>query len=375
MFSASNSTYEAMYPSFTSYISLEAMTGAAGGSGDFTFLWASLIQQVTLANAWKFLLVLHILVNFKVFPFIYHLRLLNAVRFVLRSQRSSVDLQPEQIFQPLITSSQACLMDIDVLGHKSNSTYFSDVDIARTHLLTTIFSKGIEKCRGSTTMNGLNGKTSNFSIALGGVSCTFRKELLPFETYDMWTRLLSWDDKWVYVVTHFVKRGSKVAPGRITLYPEQQRRHSSTAGTPLSSRRGSVGTASKGSSPERLPIAASAMSKIVFKDGRRTITPAKMLELSGLLPSEENTPKSSALDSANDNKGGIPGYGWPVTPEEIEVERQRGQAMAQLLAKQIDLECEFADDAALGRHHDGFGVEGVVSTLAQLSGLSRYQLV
>jgi hypothetical protein len=67
---------------------------------------------------WKVLLVLHIAANFKHVPFIYHLRILNAIRFVLRSQRPTNDVKPEQLFQPIITSSKAPLMEIDVFGHK-----------------------------------------------------------------------------------------------------------------------------------------------------------------------------------------------------------------------------------------------------------------
>lgn len=76
-------------------------------------------QTHLVSFSWsKLLLLLLIVTNLKHIPLVYHLRILNAVRFVLRSQRPVVDIQPHQLFQPLITSSRATLLDIDVYGHK-----------------------------------------------------------------------------------------------------------------------------------------------------------------------------------------------------------------------------------------------------------------
>lgn len=241
-------------------------------------LWSKAYDEIsalfTLSVLYKILLLVLVAANLKNFPLVYHLRILNGIRFVLRSQRPSVTLMPEHLFQPLITSSKATLLETDVFGHKSNSTYFSDVDIARTHFVTTVFGEAIESFRGSTTMNGLSGKPrSSFTMPLGAVSCSFRKEIKPYETYDMWTRILSWDEKWFYLVTHFVKRSAGIKPEEHTLYPKQN--------TTRQSRRFSRTTTDVDSSA----VCASALSKVVFKDGRKTIPPHIMLELAGLLPS------------------------------------------------------------------------------------------
>ena len=45
-------------------------------------------------------------------------------------------------------------------------------------------------------------------MALGGVTCTFKRELKPYRKYEIWTRVLSWDEKWVYVISHIVKPDS-----------------------------------------------------------------------------------------------------------------------------------------------------------------------
>lgn len=355
------------------------------------FIW----QQLTFAFVWKAILLTFIVFNLKNFPLIYHLRILNGVRFVLKSQRSQHDLTPNQLFQPLITSSRAPLTEIDVFGHKSNSTYFSDVDIARTHFALTVFSKAIEKVRGGTTMNGLSGKRSAFTMPLGAVSCCFRRELKPYEKYDIWTRILSWDQKWFYLVTHFVKHGHKIEPTEHSMYPRQD----------ASSRRGST------DQDINSAICASALSKVVFKNGRITIAPEVMLELAGLLPAKatdsqgktarleqaqtkgnkidglptkpaigvvqnlEDSDLGSSYDGGRDRNINVARVTW--TRESIEQERVRGMEIASTLAAQSKLEEEFtgSEGPALGRHYDGHGIEGVVSTLAQLGKLSNYQLL
>lgn len=341
----------------------ESMESAQG----FLFMVQRLPDWITIDILWKVSTILLLLLNLKVFPFVYHLRILNGVRFLLRSQRPKEPIQLEHIFQPLITSSKACLMEIDVFGHKSNSTYFADLDIARVHLVTTMFGKGIEAIRGGTTMNGLS-KTphSKFTLALGAVSCTFKKELLPYETYDMWTRILSWDEKWLYIVTHFVKKGSAIHPRRSSLYPEQSGRNSQTVDQDIIESKNTE-SAATASGAAQYPIAASAMSKVVFKNGRRTIKPSEMIAASGLSRGGDK----STLDGSEEQGA----KSAQACEDAVEKERERGLRLASMLANQTELEKEFDADVALGRHHDGFGIEGVVATLAQLGKISNFQLV
>lgn len=44
-------------------------------------------------------------------------RLLNAFRFVLRSERSRTPMTPDHLFQPLITESHGSLMELDYNIH------------------------------------------------------------------------------------------------------------------------------------------------------------------------------------------------------------------------------------------------------------------
>ncbi|KAI6083563.1 hypothetical protein F4821DRAFT_244591 [Hypoxylon rubiginosum] len=328
--------------------------------------------HLTWSTLWFTLLCLFVALNLKHMPFIWHLRLVNAFRFILRSQRPAVPLTPAHIFQPIITSSSAQLMEIDFNIHKSNSSYFADVDIARTHLVCTLFAKGIEKMRGGTAAY-TGSKKPVFGLALGGVSCNFKREVRPYEEYDIWSKILTWDEKWIYIVTHFVRKDA-AKPRNYSLYPEQSPSQSRRNSADMSSsdkdslRRASVDSESSGNSdcdedkPEK-HIFATALSKCVFKSGRRTVSPELMFQMSGLLPAGSSEEKE--FD--------------PVTLEQIEAQRLKGLKTAQLLGGQTqqNLESEFggADCEALGRHTDGAGIAGVVSTLMQLGKLKKSQLL
>ncbi|KAI8959838.1 hypothetical protein F5Y11DRAFT_331935 [Daldinia sp. FL1419] len=262
-------------------------------------------------------------------------------------------------------------MEIDFNMHKSNSSYFSDVDIARTHLVCTLFAKGIEQMRGGTAAY-TGSKKPVFGLALGAVSCNFKRELRPYEEFEMWSKILSWDEKWIYIVTHFVRKDA-AKPKNYSLYPEQSpsqsRRNSTTASDEDLLRRSSIDSASSSGNkvddeikPEK-HIFATALSKCVFKSGRKTVSPELMLQMSGLLPT--GNPEMKEFDEA--------------TLRDIEAQRQKGLETAQLLAGQTqqNLEAEFAgaDCEALGRHTDGAGIVGVVNTLLQLARLKKTQIL
>lgn len=303
------------------------------------------------------------------------MRLVNAFRFTLRTQRPSVPLTSAHIFQPIITSSSAQLMELDFNMHKSNSSYFADVDIARTHLVCTLFARAIAQMRGGTAAYTGSAQPM-FGLALGAVSCTFKREVAPFARYEMWSKILSWDDKWFYIVTHFVRKGA-ARPRSYSLYPEQtpsssrapSRRNSNAEKLDDEAiRRASVDSAAASDSDEvdvfkpEKQLFATALSKCVFKSGRKTVSPQQMLQMAGLLP-----------ESAGD------GSESQITAEDIEWQRQRGLKIAHQLAaqNQQNLEAEFAgsDCEALGRHTDGAGIVGVVNTLMQLAHLKKAQIL
>ncbi len=115
-----------------------------------------------------------------------------------------------------------------------------------------------------------------FEIRLGGVSCQFRKEIKPYERFEVWTRVLCWDQKWFYVISHFVKPGV-VRPRGYTLQPWRKGEH----------KKGSNGNAESSTTPSPHPaIFATGIAKYVCKKGRLTIPPERVLRASKLLPTK-----------------------------------------------------------------------------------------
>lgn len=230
-------------------------------------------------------------------------------------------------------------------------------------------------------------------LPVGGVSCTFKKELKPYEPYEIWTRVLSWDEKWVYIVTHFVKAGV-MTPSRYSLYP-QQNGSGDRKGKP---------TTMLDDMEENDAVVATALSRCVFKQGGKTISPTVMLRLSGLLPIDNTEAKSTStrIPSPNPLRGRTSrrrsrstnppspstdsGIDMEMDNEKtddselglIERERCRGLQIASTLTPpaQRALERVFTTNCdALGRHRDGTGFTGVISTLAQLANLKRDQVL
>lgn len=254
--------------------------------------------------------------------------------------------------------------------------------------MCTLFSRGIDYAR-NTKSGGIIGVSDGMiGLALGAVSCSFRKEVKPFQPYELWTRILSWDQKWIYVVTHFVRKDA-VKPRSLTLLPGQVQRQGNL----------------KDLVKKEDAIFASGLSKCVWKKGRRTIPPELFLQVSGLLPPrpgqedylssmrQEPLPKlsfsrqveefydipfkiveriemawdaltthfSSELDDSSEDGLSILGpkeleqqkvqEEW--TWERIETERQRGMEIANRLMELDRLHGEFTGEAdALGMRRD-----------------------
>ncbi|GKT64844.1 capsule polysaccharide biosynthesis protein [Colletotrichum tofieldiae] len=289
-----------------------------------------------------FILIAFCALNLKSCPFVWHLRVLNAFRFTIKTLRPRVRPHPSMVFQPMITSSSADLAEMDFNLHKTNSSYFADADIARAHLMSTLFAPAIEHMRGgSGAYTGAGAPL--FGLALGAVSCSFRREIHPGSSFDMWTRILAWDDKWFYIATHFVRKGAG-NPGTSSLYPDQGPRGDSK------------------SFKADKDLFATALSRCVFKSGRKTASPGDMLRMAGLVPDDDVPSDDSDEESVSELQN-------------VEEHRQCGMKLASMLTKenQLALEAEFhgGEGEVLGRHTDGTGVAGVVLTLLQLAGLKR----
>ncbi|KAH8805476.1 hypothetical protein F5884DRAFT_447101 [Xylogone sp. PMI_703] len=266
--------------------------------------------------------------NLKTLPFAWHVRVFAALfRHLVtrRSRRVSAAAHGGQaIFQPVITTSYNPVMECDFNGHKSNSTFFADLDVSRMHLIATLFKGAISPpataashCKQNeyqhqtmpatkgTDMGmdinddnnngGGNNKLGRLNCLLGGVSCSFRREIKPLQRFEIWTRVLCWDEKWVYLVSHFVRAGA-VKPHGYSLSGSSSSGNSSGTTTSSSGPAPATGQAKATEEnyaatrlDEQKALFATSIAKYVFKSGRRTVRPEEVLLELGLLiqPNQE----------------------------------------------------------------------------------------
>lgn len=309
-------------------------------------------------------------VQFRVFNGIFsHIEFANTPEFsatkgALTKSGKPRPYGPEALFQPVITRSHAPIAECDYNRHKSNSTYFTDLDVTRSHLVTCLLRSGIRSLAtnpGQVIMPDGSKAKGRWFIMLGSVMTSFKREIKPYEGYEMWSRLLCWDRKWIYILTHFVKAGT-VVPDGYTL-------DDGTFASRFLGVRGRKGTGKiddvnrEGHANKN--VFASAISKYCCKLGRYTIHPEVTFNASGLLPPRpggwnlmdgsfrEETESSKAqsnghadapADSVSDE------WDW----KRIEAENARGMKYAQHFAALDGLLEEFTGEnrPALGVYRD-----------------------
>lgn len=236
-----------------------------------------------------------LLSNAKSLLFMWHGRLFRQLARHLLFRRSQLTIKNaehggEALFAPVVTSSYTPLLDIDYNLHKSNSTFFIDLDDNRTELMLALFKDVVRPLkRGKDNL-----KPKIFS--LGGTSCTFKKAIAPFTRYEISSRILCWDKKWVYVVSHFTKPGSS-KPTRFLIGTQ-------TAKNPASSSK---------VEDQQDRIYATAITKFVFKAGRITCTPESVLEECGLLPDRPTSDEHSVSSIKKESDGH---WSWEQVQEE-----------------------------------------------------------
>ncbi|KAI0967397.1 capsule polysaccharide biosynthesis protein [Xylaria arbuscula] len=278
-----------------------------------------------------------VLVNWKSLPLAWTFRVFNGMISHL-IVRPSNTYTPDKLFEPVKTETHVTLLEVDYNIHKSNSTYFADLDVSRTHLVGHLLSRGCRALHNNASTKLVRDPSDpsraakgSFGIVLGGVQCSFKKELKPYQRYEMWSRILAWDRKWLYVVTHFVEPGA-VKPG---------------------------------SKPEdwEKKIFASGLSKYVFKIGRLTVHPAILIGACGLLPERPGGWVRADGDSSPDEfvevanghaeTDGAESTAWDW--KRTEEERRKGMQYGENLASLDGLLTEFksGEDGPLGRFGPG----------------------
>ncbi|OOF94190.1 hypothetical protein ASPCADRAFT_171765 [Aspergillus carbonarius ITEM 5010] len=261
----------------------------------------SLLTNMTWQNALLVAGGAYILLNLKGLPFVWHVRLLNVLKsHILFHRPRTISITtgphtPETLFYPVITTSRSPLLEIDYNMHKSNATYFTDLDINRVHLIASLFKNQLAL--------GFSG--GELGIALGSTACVFKREIKPYQKYEIHSRVLGWDGKWLVFVSHFVKPGSGNGKGG----------------------RGGGGVGKEGAQVDEKRILASAVTRYVFKKGRVSVSPETVLKAAGLLPEKGVEVKDG-------------GWSW----ERVEEERLRGLEVAKSFLALDELHKTFRGD-------------------------------
>lgn len=116
------------------------------------------------------------------------------------------------------------------------------------------------------------------SIVLGSVFCSFKREVKPFEPFEIQSKLIAWDQKWAYIISFFLRPAPRKG-GKKTLL-------------------------------------ATAVSKYVVKKGRLTVSPERLLRASGFLPPRPEGASAPLAAESTDASG----VGTPASAEGITAE-------------------------------------------------------
>lgn len=280
----------------------------------------------------------------------------------------------------MITSSFNTPYDCDYNLHKSNSTYFADLDVARAHYVGSVIRTGLQRLNAGDE-EGLPAevkavKKGKYYVALGAVGCFFQREIAPLQSFEVYTRILSWDRKWLYLVSHIVRKGA-IKPDSYILQPWKKSKKSAKD-TKKSDEQEDL----------RKHIFATSIARYVMKKGRLTVNPEIILERSRLLPKRpagiglpprtedsvvptpaaEGTPTQTAsisspeavaeevstkLDNAAvEGEGEAEDEDW--TWEQMEAERLRGLKMASHFDQLSGIHDEIRAGEVLGQYSDWF---------------------
>jgi acyl-CoA thioesterase FadM len=92
--------------------------------------------------------------------------------------------------------------DLDVNGHMNNGRYLTLMDLGRVDLMLRTGLGRLALKRGWTPL-------------VGSAMIRFRRSLDPFQSYQLKSRIIGWDEKWFFIEQGFERRGEAVAFGTV----------------------------------------------------------------------------------------------------------------------------------------------------------------
>lgn len=90
------------------------------------------------------------------------------------------------LFDTSVLSFRVLPTDLDINLHMNNSRYLSVMDLGRADLLIRAGMLGVVRRK-------------RWKPVAGGIAIKFRRPLMPFQRFTLTTRLLCWDEKWLYM--------------------------------------------------------------------------------------------------------------------------------------------------------------------------------
>ncbi|KAE8552072.1 hypothetical protein EYB25_005963 [Talaromyces marneffei] len=286
--------------------------------------WTSLVSWKTA------LIVAFALLNRKSLPFAWTYNVFYQIFRNLRRDPLKLNFTPKfapvdlhgrpthPVFAAASLNSYVSIMETDYNIHKSNSTYFADMDISRTAAVTPLYTPGAgivskeldEEIAAAAIAEGKPApkKKLPMFIALGATYCSFKREIKPLQRFELRSHVAAWDEKWMYIVTVFLIADKK-----------------------------------KGAKKGDKTVAAIGLSKYCIKKGRLTVPIERVFRASGLLPprpdntSPANGPAvTTATSSAIDTPGTLDGL-TDTTLDEIKLVQEvskLGDQAPEILHKQ-----------------------------------------
>jgi len=116
--------------------------------------------------------------------------------------------------QPHIWKARAGFLDIDLNLHMNNSSYLYAMELARWHLCGICGLLGIVFKK-------------KWMFLIGSQSIRFRHQIGPFEVYHVRSQMVYWDEKWMYILQHFINptTGKVYAEGLVRAMLRESKRN------------------------------------------------------------------------------------------------------------------------------------------------------
>ncbi|KAJ3571327.1 hypothetical protein NP233_g3829 [Leucocoprinus birnbaumii] len=281
-----------------------------------------------LPSATKWLVLLLFLINAKSWPLMWHIRVFRPVfriraeyhLLLWRTMFCSKTAQDKRIDQWLdarspigedpfdkisIYKTRATIDDSDFNGHLSNSSYAKTLDSARFYMAIEMFTMFFR---------------SGGWMALGGTHFIYLKEIPMMVEYEVRSSLVSWDQKWMFVLHRFVtKPKGKRSNHQSTPYNQSPSPDPAVQNVLHASLRTQTDTTPALSTsplgePDGATLHTISISEVCFKIGRITVPPALAIAANGF-----SAPPSEFGSSLNEYSKTNPPPHWGKAKEVMSV--------------------------------------------------------